>query len=430
MKLQKTILTNVNVYENVMKLATQENQTCMNYASKIMSFTEQDFENLYKAANINRKTYTPKSFRYLKFNGWEKKNLGKKKSVAVRINPYLSEILKRITGEEDLSEAVTTAICIVAYTKHQEYTLALPKEIKQSPFCLHGNKKKYIDVYQQIFKEIPENIKHFVDIFGGTGLLTAVASKSKMFHTIIYNELDISRYNTINVLATTSTEDFLCAFHYFNLKKSFGNKQDKIIFDAVQYCMTHNGNLTKESILSKLIQYSQLLQGISATNEDGVKVLENYHNKKNYLLMIDPPYRACNGYDIKTPDETTSSDEAEISDETEASDKTETSKEIKTTFTDKQLKKIFTQEQHDKIAELLYHCRATFLYCCRITAPRRRNKNIIPDDYKNADTVYKGMIDEVFSGKKLYYFDCKPESNGTIERIISNHPFTGFKPYN
>ncbi len=208
----------------------------------------------------------------------------------------------------------------------------------------------------------------------------------------------MNRYNTINVLATTSTEDFLCAFHYYNLKKFLGNKEDKSIFDAVQYCMTHNGNLTKESILSKLRQYSLLLQGISATNEDGVKVLENYHNKKNYLLMIDPPYRACDGYDIKTSDET------------------------KTNFTD---------EQHEKIAELLYHCRATFLYCCRITAPRSyEDMNIISDKYKNADKVYKGMIDEVFSGKKLYYFDCKPESNGTIERIISNHPFTGFKPYN
>lgn len=398
MKLQKTILTNVNVYENVLKLITQENQTCMNYANQIMSFTEQDFENLYKIAKLNHRTYTAHSFRSLVFAGWEKKNLGEKKSVAVRINPYLSEILKHITGEKELSEAVITAICTVAYAKQQEYTPAMSKDIKQPPFCLHGNKKKYIDVYRRIFKEIPENIKHFVDIFGGTGLLTAVASESKKFRNIIYNELDMNRYNTINVLATTSTEDILCAFHYYNLKKFLGNKEDKSIFEAVQYFMGHNGNLTKESILSKLRQYSLLLQGISATNEDGVKVLENYHNKKNYLLMIDPPYRACDGYDIKTSDET------------------------KTNFTD---------EQHEKIAELLYHCRATFLYCCRITAPRSyEDMNIISDKYKNADKVYKGMIDEVFSGKKLYYFDCKPESNGTIERIISNHPFTGFKPYN
>ena len=412
MKLQKTTSSSVYVHENVLELATQENQTCMDYAGEIMSFTKQDFENLYKKTNLNRRTYTAHSFRSLVFNGWEKKNLGKKKSVAVRINPDLSEVLINITGEENLSEAVTTAICAVACAKQNNYMPALPEKIKQPPFCLHGNKEKYIAVYQRVFKELPENINHYVDIFGGTGLLTALASESKKFRNIIYNELDWDRYNTINALATASIEDFLCAFHYFNLKKSFGNKQDKIIFKAVQYCMEHNGNLTKDSILSKLRQYSQLLQGISATNEDGVKVLENYHNKKNYLLMIDPPYRACDGYDIKTPDET------------------ETSEETKANLTDKKPKKIFTAEQHEKIAELLHHCRATFLYCCRITAPRLRDKNTTPDDYKNADKVYKGMIDEVFSGKKLYYFDCEPEPNGTIERIISNHPFTDFKPYN
>lgn len=411
MKLQKTTLSSIYVHENVLELATQENQSFMKYAGEIMSFTNQDFENLYKIININRRTYAPEYLRYVVFDGWKEKNLGKKKSVAVRINPYLSEVLINITGEENLSEAVTTAICAVACAKQNNYIPALPEKIKQPPFCLHGNKEKYIDVYQRVFKELPENSKHYVDVFGGTGLLTALASESKKFRNIIYNELDWDRYNTINALATASIEDLLCAFHYFNLKNSPVNSSNKI-FKAVQYCMEHNGNLTKESILSEVRQYSQLLQGISATNEDGVKVLENYHNKKNYFLMIDPPYRACDGYDIKTPDET------------------ETSEETKANFTDKKLKKIFTAEQHEKIAELLHHCRATFLYCCRITAPRLRDKNTTPDDYKNADKVYKGMIDEVFSGKKLYYFDCEPESNGTIERIISNHPFTDFKPYN
>lgn len=404
----KTVPTHVRIPENVAKLAKETKLSYNQIADAFIQLYASKIFILYKKAGLIKKYQHPRAFKSIVFEGLEYKNLGNNISISIRINQCKKEALCKLTGGKDFGEALTIAIGAVAYCQQQGIPDVKSFNIKRPLIYLQGNKKKYVNIYNKIFRKTPDNITTYIDVCGGSGILTALASDSANFSKLIYNDLDTNKTNLIKAVSKSGT-DFLYACGHGNIEALLENADgaEKNIYNAAQFCMSHQRNSKTETIFPKLCQYSQSLQSnqqtsgkggkakkriVEVTNMDCETAIKKFMHHSNALLVIDPPYRNTMGYEINAPEDADTA---------------------------------FPIEKHERIDKLLLKCRATFLYCCRITASRDHQKR---DNTQN-DFCAKGDIDKAFSGKNLFFFDCEPETDGAIERIISNHQFCGFKPY-
>ena len=84
-------------------------------------------------------------------------------------------------------------------------------------------------------------------------------------------------------------------------------------------------------------------------------------------------------------------------------------------------------DSHKKLCERLVTAKATWVYFGRTDAPRSYYVEEDKEKLAEKDAQHLAFLDDSFENNGLYYMDVKVHNN--TERIISNFPFKGFKPY-
>lgn len=306
--------------------------------------------------------------------------------------------------------------CLPPYTKFSfseatlyalDFMYFFYEKLKEQPSLVssvlpvHGSKKglaKYgIETYTKV--PIPSNIDTFIEPFGGSGVMLMNATQDIRFKNCIYNDLSVEKANFFCMLKYYPDE-LIKELEYYADKHNISTCS-KNIENAVRFFVKENKEKLPKNLSHKLRENSYYLQRIDIKQKSAYDIISTYQDKENALIFIDEPYRNTSGYEVNLPD-----------------------------------------KDRQKIAKKLTNINGIFLYCCRITAPRNNiQKENIKERYTLQDAILKKEIDYTYGYKNFYYKDYKylshkwtvlsDEENwdGTIERIISNYPFPGFKKY-
>lgn len=158
--------------------------------------------------------------------------------------------------------------------------------------------------------------------------------------------------------------------------------------------------------LEAIYPMHQRLKHTEICEMDLFKIIGKYRKENSVIFIVDPPYLDTNVYISRNIRQ-----EAEHGAD-------------------------FGWAEHKKLAKLLRMVKENnhndFIYFCRITATRRKNKQneIISSDeeLESSDKHMKGRIDDLYFGHGFYFLDVELDK-GTIERIITTFPFEDALPY-
>lgn len=186
-----------------------------------------------------------------------------------------------------------------------------------APLPFQGQKRMFAKEYINVLNQFPENTT-FVDLFGGSGLLSHIAKYHKPNATVVYNDYDgyrvrikhikqtnelltqirqitknIPRYKPIigavreNILARIKNKEREDGYiDYITLSSS-------LLF-SMKYATCYE-DLEKETLYNsvKKTDYpscEDYLNGLTITSCDYKKVFEQYKDVPGIVFLVDPPY--------------------------------------------------------------------------------------------------------------------------------------------
>lgn len=190
-----------------------------------------------------------------------------------------------------------------------------------------GSKKEFAAKQLQALEQCP-GITTLVDVCGGGGTIALSADKGH-FHTIQYNDLDPSRVNLIRALQSKDTLEAVVekinalAAQYdepidlYNLacKESLNQELDMVTSAAYAIIWSScskgsaKGNfkgpddykklVVEGGALTKLPALVSQVQGLTVSQTDLFKFLEENKEREDILAYIDPPYIHSSSYGIR-----------------------------------------------------------------------------------------------------------------------------------
>ena len=186
-----------------------------------------------------------------------------------------------------------------------------------APLPFVGQKRMFAKEFIKVLGQFPENAV-FVDLFGGSGLLSHIAKNQKPNAKVVYNDFDNYRYrldaipNTNALLADLRQYAEGIARH----KAIDGDARERI-FERLEQEQRTNGYIDFITISSSLLfsmkyvssieemrketLYNNIrksnyqpcpdyLQGIEVVSCDYKELFEQYKNTPNVVFLVDPPY--------------------------------------------------------------------------------------------------------------------------------------------
>jgi len=197
----------------------------------------------------------------------------------------------------------------------KKYNTAL--NYKQSPLPFQGQKRNFLKDFTQALKKFPHDAI-YVDLFGGSGLLSRTVKDTYPTSTVVYNDFDnySERLNHIG-----QTNDLLSAIRAVLTPQT--NKQRLPLFDKdkvlkiikkhteeerfIDYVTLSSSLLfsgkyaTSYEELEKQTMYNRVrksnipecvsyLEGLEVVKEDYKQLYLNYKDTKNVVFLLDPPY--------------------------------------------------------------------------------------------------------------------------------------------
>lgn len=145
-----------------------------------------------------------------------------KKKKAIRKNPETETFLKLHMckdGEKDsFSTMFTNMVGFLCYIKENptqqkdETTTGQIVPLSSPVLSVHGNKEWAIEEYIPIFEQLPDSIDTCVDLFGGSGILTSLASTYGL--NCIYNDDDKDKQNFFKCLINKPSELRIKCIYY------------------------------------------------------------------------------------------------------------------------------------------------------------------------------------------------------------------------
>lgn len=189
-------------------------------------------------------------------------------------------------------------------------------EYLSAPLPFVGQKRMFAQKFKEVLKEYPDN-SVFVDLFGGSGLLSHITKREKPNATVIYNDYDnyrmrlnnINRTNTLLsdlrkltidcprqklipepirglILERLRQEEMTGFVDYITISSS-------LLF-SMKYCMNLK-DLQKESFYNNIRKqdYSlctDYLNGLEIVSCDYKELVKKYNNLSNVVFLVDPPY--------------------------------------------------------------------------------------------------------------------------------------------
>lgn len=186
-----------------------------------------------------------------------------------------------------------------------------------APLPFVGQKRMFAKEFIKVLEQFPENAV-FVDLFGGSGLLSHIAKNQKPNAMVVYNDFDNYRYrldaipNTNALLADLRQYAEGIARH-----KAIEGEARERIFERLEQEQRTNGYIDFITISSSLLfsmkyvssieemrketLYNNIrksnyqpcpdyLQGIEVVSCDYKELFEQYKNTPNVVFLVDPPY--------------------------------------------------------------------------------------------------------------------------------------------
>lgn len=189
-------------------------------------------------------------------------------------------------------------------------------EYLSAPLPFVGQKRMFAQKFKEVLKEYPDN-SVFVDLFGGSGLLSHITKREKPNATVIYNNYDNyrMRLNNINrtnallsdlrkltidcprqklipepirglILERLRQEETTGFVDYITISSS-------LLF-SMKYCMNLK-DLQKESFYNNIRKQdyplcTDYLNGLEIVSCDYKELVKKYKNLPNVVFLVDPPY--------------------------------------------------------------------------------------------------------------------------------------------
>ena len=189
-------------------------------------------------------------------------------------------------------------------------------EYLSAPLPFVGQKRMFAQKFKEVLKEYPDN-SVFVDLFGGSGLLSHITKREKPNATVIYNDYDNyrMRLNNINrtnallsdlrkltidcprqklipepirglILERLRQEETTGFVDYITISSS-------LLF-FMKYCMNLK-DLQRESFYNNIRKQdyplcTDYLNGLEIVSCDYKELVKKYKNLPNVVFLVDPPY--------------------------------------------------------------------------------------------------------------------------------------------
>lgn len=313
-------------------------------------------------------------------------------------------------------------LAFLIYCKNRNISITKPDmtDFSSPIFHVMGNKKWFKDKFCNMFDQLltEKDIETTLDLFGGSGVLTGYiqdyCSKNNLNLESRYNDLDKNKLNFFKQLTTFPKElehkcrKLLETYDYYNNKgdtesilklkenaESLMSQKGLHGAAAFWYVNTtnKNGNVDKQKrkSLEEFAYASELYKNVIFERSNALYRLDKWYNDEKAFILVDPPYPYTLGYLHLLANED------------------------------------FALEVHVKLYNKLLNAKATWVYFGRTDAPRSHINNQNKKKLAFDDVQHLSFFDDAFQNKGLFYMDRKVNKN--TERIVSNYPFEGFKPY-
>lgn len=185
-----------------------------------------------------------------------------------------------------------------------------------APLPFVGQKRMFAQKFKEVLKEYPDN-SVFVDLFGGSGLLSHITKREKPNATVIYNDYDNYRMRLNNtnrtnallsdlrkltidcprqklipepirglILERLRQEETTGFVDYITISSS-------LLF-SMKYCMNLK-DLQRESFYNNIRKQdyplcTDYLNGLEIVSCDYKELVKKYKNLPNVVFLVDPPY--------------------------------------------------------------------------------------------------------------------------------------------
>ncbi len=189
-------------------------------------------------------------------------------------------------------------------------------EYLSAPLPFVGQKRMFAQKFKEVLKEYPDN-SVFVDLFGGSGLLSHITKREKPNATVIYNDYDNYRMRLNNINRTNALLSDLRKFtidcprqklipepirglilERLRQEETTGfvdyiTISSSLLF-SMKYCMNLK-DLQKESFYNNIRKQdyplcTDYLNGLEIVSCDYKELVKKYKNLPNVVFLVDPPY--------------------------------------------------------------------------------------------------------------------------------------------
>ena len=191
------------------------------------------------------------------------------------------------------------------------------KQYLSAPLPFVGQKRMFAKEFIKVLEQFPDNAV-FVDLFGGSGLLSHIAKRQKPNAKVVYNDFDNYRYR---LEAIPNTNALLADIRKFAdgiaRHKAIEGEARERIFERLEQEQRTNGYIDFITISSSLLfsmkyvssieemrketlynnsrksDYQpcpDYLQGIEVVSCDYKELFEQYKDTPHVVFLVDPPY--------------------------------------------------------------------------------------------------------------------------------------------
>lgn len=186
-----------------------------------------------------------------------------------------------------------------------------------APLPFVGQKRMFAKEFIKLLEQYPEDAV-FVDLFGGSGLLSHITKCQKPNATVVYNDFDDYRHRLANIPRTNLLLADLRTIVGDMPKHCCikGEKRDNIfarleqeereygyidfitISSALMFSMKYKlsiPEMKKEALYNNIRKAdyplsTDYLEGLDIVSADYKEVYERYKNRPNVVFLVDPPY--------------------------------------------------------------------------------------------------------------------------------------------
>lgn len=191
----------------------------------------------------------------------------------------------------------------------------MEKEYLSAPLPFVGQKRMFATQFKEVLKQYPDDAI-FVDLFGGSGLLSHIAKHEKPKATVVYNDFDNYRERLVNIdrtnalladlrvltkdsprhkLITGKVREAILSRIAEEEKSGFVDYitvSSSLLF-SMKYAMSLDG-LRKQSLYNNIRKsgYSAegYLDGLEIVSCDYKELFARYKDVPNVVFLVDPPY--------------------------------------------------------------------------------------------------------------------------------------------